>query len=63
MNITHDSANPPRKSLSGHSFVWLSKTDKEFSFCAPERLCPLRYSFKQVQTQRDELAGYALKTT
>ena len=23
----------------------------------------LRYSFKQVQTQRDELAGYALKTT
>ena len=23
----------------------------------------LRYSFKQVQTQRDGLAGYALKTT
>ena len=38
---SHDSTNPPRKSLSGHPFVWLSKTDKKFSFCAPERLCPL----------------------
>ena len=32
---SHDSTNPPRKSLSGHPFVWLSKTDKEFCFCAP----------------------------
>ena len=52
---SQDSANPPGKSLSGHPFVWLSKTDKKFSFCTPEELCPLEIW--------DGLAGYALKTT
>lgn len=41
----HDSAKPPRKSLSGHPFIWLSKTDKKFSFRTPERLCSLKIFF------------------